>query len=45
MNIPNGDGTLEVGGAKKQQMSLEPQSYLSNASIQSHLTQDKAKIV
>ncbi|WP_341816351.1 ankyrin repeat domain-containing protein [Wolbachia endosymbiont (group A) of Nomada goodeniana] len=43
--LHNGDGTLEVGGAKKQQMSLEPQSYLSNASIQSHLTQDKAKIV
>ncbi|WP_265021563.1 ankyrin repeat domain-containing protein [Wolbachia endosymbiont (group A) of Icerya purchasi] len=28
------DDTLEVDGAK--QMSLEPQSYLSNASIQSH---------
>ncbi|WP_353285220.1 ankyrin repeat domain-containing protein [Wolbachia endosymbiont (group A) of Beris morrisii] len=28
------DGTLEVGSAK--QMSLEPQSYLSNASVHSH---------
>ncbi|WP_264736382.1 latrotoxin-related protein [Wolbachia endosymbiont (group A) of Rhinocyllus conicus] len=34
--LHNGDGTLEVDSAKKQQMSLEPQSYLSNASIQSH---------
>ncbi|MFP3022610.1 MAG: ankyrin repeat domain-containing protein, partial [Wolbachia sp.] len=34
--LHNRDGTLEVDGAKKQQMSLEPQSYLSNASIQSH---------
>ncbi|WP_143688758.1 ankyrin repeat domain-containing protein [Wolbachia endosymbiont of Laodelphax striatellus] len=34
--LHNGDGTLEVDGVKKQQMSLEPQSYLSNASIQSH---------
>ncbi|WP_264704376.1 ankyrin repeat domain-containing protein [Wolbachia endosymbiont (group B) of Apotomis betuletana] len=32
--LHNGDGRLEVDGAK--QMSLEPQSYLSNASIQSH---------
>ncbi|WP_425385343.1 ankyrin repeat domain-containing protein [Wolbachia endosymbiont (group B) of Schoenobius gigantella] len=32
--LHNRDGTLEVDGAK--QMSLEPQSYLSNASIQSH---------
>ncbi|WP_353283954.1 ankyrin repeat domain-containing protein [Wolbachia endosymbiont (group A) of Lypha dubia] len=32
--LHNGDGTLEVDDAK--QMSLEPQSYLSNASIQSH---------
>ncbi|MBR9982924.1 MAG: latrotoxin-related protein [Wolbachia endosymbiont of Homalodisca vitripennis] len=30
----NGDGRLEVDGAK--QMSLEPQSYLSNASVQGH---------
>ncbi|WP_353273619.1 tetratricopeptide repeat protein [Wolbachia endosymbiont (group A) of Agelastica alni] len=34
--LHNVDGTLEVDGAKKRQMSLEPQSYLSNASIQSH---------
>ncbi|WP_264339070.1 ankyrin repeat domain-containing protein [Wolbachia endosymbiont (group A) of Cydia splendana] len=32
--LHNGDGTLEVDGAK--QMSLEPQSYLSNASVHSH---------
>ncbi|WP_265027614.1 ankyrin repeat domain-containing protein [Wolbachia endosymbiont (group B) of Chorthippus parallelus] len=32
--LHNKDGTLEVGGAK--QMSLEPQSYLSNACVQSH---------
>ncbi|OAB79342.1 hypothetical protein WSTR_05300 [Wolbachia endosymbiont of Laodelphax striatellus] len=34
--LHNENGTLEVGGAKKQQMSLEPQSYLSNASVHSH---------
>ncbi|MBV2146358.1 MAG: latrotoxin-related protein, partial [Wolbachia endosymbiont of Pissodes strobi] len=32
--LHNRDGTLEVDGAK--QMSLEPQSYLSNASVHSH---------
>nr|WP_246198629.1 ankyrin repeat domain-containing protein [Wolbachia endosymbiont of Ctenocephalides felis wCfeJ] len=32
--LHNGDDRLEVDGGK--QMSLEPQSYLSNASIQSH---------
>ncbi|MGL9759577.1 MAG: latrotoxin-related protein [Wolbachia sp.] len=32
--LHNGDGTLEMDDAK--QMSLEPQSYLSNASIQNH---------
>ncbi|WP_353272524.1 latrotoxin-related protein [Wolbachia endosymbiont (group A) of Urophora cardui] len=32
--LHNRDGTLEVYGAK--QMSLEPQSYLSNASVHSH---------
>ncbi|WP_341823712.1 ankyrin repeat domain-containing protein [Wolbachia endosymbiont (group A) of Agelastica alni] len=32
--LHNIDGTLEVGDAK--QMSLEPQSYLSNASVHSH---------
>ncbi|WP_265024282.1 ankyrin repeat domain-containing protein [Wolbachia endosymbiont (group A) of Epagoge grotiana] len=32
--LHNGDGRLEVDGAK--QMSLEPQSYLSNASVHSH---------
>ncbi|WP_353286572.1 latrotoxin-related protein [Wolbachia endosymbiont (group A) of Crataerina pallida] len=34
--LHNENGTLEVGGAKKQQMSLEPQSYLSNASVHRH---------
>ncbi|WP_265032114.1 ankyrin repeat domain-containing protein [Wolbachia endosymbiont (group A) of Merzomyia westermanni] len=34
--LHGGDGKLEVRGAEKQQMSLEPQSYLSNASIQNH---------
>ncbi len=34
--LHNRDGTLEVDDAKKQQMSLEPQSYLSNASVHSH---------
>ncbi|MFP3020595.1 MAG: ankyrin repeat domain-containing protein [Wolbachia sp.] len=34
--LHNRDGTLEVDGTKKQQMSLEPQSYLSNASVHSH---------
>ncbi|BET30009.1 hypothetical protein wCauBTS_06160 [Wolbachia pipientis] len=34
--LHNRDGILEIDGVKKQQMSLEPQSYLSNASIQSH---------
>ncbi|WP_264377379.1 latrotoxin-related protein [Wolbachia endosymbiont (group B) of Leptidea sinapis] len=32
--LHNGDGRLEVDGAK--QMNLEPQSYLSNASVQDH---------
>ncbi|WP_338406603.1 ankyrin repeat domain-containing protein [Wolbachia endosymbiont (group A) of Longitarsus flavicornis] len=41
--LHNGDGTLEVGGAK--QMNLEPQSYLSNASVQGHLTQNKVKLI
>ncbi|MFP3022319.1 MAG: ankyrin repeat domain-containing protein, partial [Wolbachia sp.] len=34
--LHNGNGKLEVDGVKKQQMSLEPQSYLSNASVHSH---------
>ncbi len=34
--LHNRDGRLEVDDAKKQQMSLEPQSYLSNASVHSH---------
>ncbi|WP_264376206.1 ankyrin repeat domain-containing protein [Wolbachia endosymbiont (group B) of Idaea aversata] len=34
--LHNRDSTLEVDGTKKQQMSLEPQSYLSNASVHSH---------
>ncbi|WP_341815349.1 ankyrin repeat domain-containing protein [Wolbachia endosymbiont (group B) of Aricia artaxerxes] len=34
--LHNRDGTLEVDGTKKQQISLEPQSYLSNASVHSH---------
>ncbi|WP_265022323.1 ankyrin repeat domain-containing protein [Wolbachia endosymbiont (group B) of Ischnura elegans] len=34
--LHNRDGRLEVDGTKKQQMSLEPQSYLSNASVHSH---------
>ncbi|WP_179947101.1 latrotoxin-related protein, partial [Wolbachia endosymbiont of Bemisia tabaci] len=41
--LHNGDDRLEVDSAK--QMSLEPQSYLSNASIQGHLTQNKAKLI
>lgn len=40
--LHNGDGRLEVDGGK--QMSLEPQSYLSNASVQGHLTRDKVKL-
>ncbi|WP_341815970.1 ankyrin repeat domain-containing protein [Wolbachia endosymbiont (group B) of Idaea biselata] len=32
--LHSGDGRLEVDGAK--QMNLEPQSYLSNASVQGH---------
>ncbi len=35
--LHNGDGRLEVDGAKE--MSLEPQSYLSNASVQGHSMQ------
>ncbi|GKS79063.1 MULTISPECIES: ankyrin repeat domain-containing protein [unclassified Wolbachia] len=34
--LHGGDGKLEIRGVEKQEMSLEPQSYLSNASIQSH---------
>ncbi|MGL9757512.1 MAG: latrotoxin-related protein [Wolbachia sp.] len=34
--LHNRDGRLEVDSVKKQQMSLEPQSYLSNASVHSH---------
>ncbi|WP_341821557.1 ankyrin repeat domain-containing protein [Wolbachia endosymbiont (group B) of Idaea biselata] len=34
--LHNRDGRLEVDGTKKQQISLEPQSYLSNASVHSH---------
>ncbi|MCA7010493.1 ankyrin repeat domain-containing protein [Wolbachia endosymbiont of Tribolium confusum] len=34
--LHNRDGKLEVDGAKKQQMILEPQSHLSNASVHSH---------
>ncbi len=34
--LHNRGDTLEVDGAKKQQMSLEHQSYLSNASVHSH---------
>ncbi|MFT4313550.1 MAG: ankyrin repeat domain-containing protein [Wolbachia pipientis] len=41
--LHNGDGTLEVDDAK--QMNLEPQSYLSNASVQGHLTQNKVKLI
>ncbi|WP_254229428.1 ankyrin repeat domain-containing protein [Wolbachia pipientis] len=37
------DDKLEVDGAK--QMSLEPQSYLSNASVQGHLTRNKVKLI
>ncbi|MFT4314720.1 MAG: FxSxx-COOH system tetratricopeptide repeat protein [Wolbachia pipientis] len=40
--LHNGDDRLEVDGAK--QMSLEPQSYLSNASVQGHLIQDRGLI-
>ncbi|MFP3019775.1 MAG: latrotoxin-related protein [Wolbachia sp.] len=43
--LHNGDGRLEVDGAKKQQMNLETQSYLSNASVQGHLTRDKVKLI
>ncbi|WP_214303322.1 ankyrin repeat domain-containing protein [Wolbachia endosymbiont of Erebia cassioides] len=39
----NRDGRLEVDDAK--QMNLEPQSYLSNASVQGHLTRDKVKLI
>ncbi|WP_264730444.1 ankyrin repeat domain-containing protein [Wolbachia endosymbiont (group B) of Episyrphus balteatus] len=41
----NGDGRLEVNDVKEQQISLEPQSYLSNASIQGHLTRNKVKLI
>lgn len=41
--LHNGDDTLEVDGVK--QMSLEPQSYLRNASVQGHLTRDKVKLI
>ncbi|OAM06228.1 MAG: hypothetical protein TV41_07715 [Wolbachia endosymbiont of Dactylopius coccus] len=41
--LHNGDGTLEVDDAK--QMSLEPKSYLSNASVQGHLTRNKVKLI
>ncbi|WP_341811169.1 ankyrin repeat domain-containing protein [Wolbachia endosymbiont (group A) of Oxytorus armatus] len=34
--LHNRGGRLEVDGTKKQQISLEPQSYLSNASVHSH---------
>ncbi|WP_264376385.1 MULTISPECIES: ankyrin repeat domain-containing protein [unclassified Wolbachia] len=43
--LHNRDGRLEVDGAKKQQMNLEPQSYLSNASVQGHLTRNKVKLI
>ncbi|WP_264375752.1 ankyrin repeat domain-containing protein [Wolbachia endosymbiont (group B) of Sphaerophoria taeniata] len=41
----NGNGRLEVNDVKEQQISLEPQSYLSNASIQGHLTRNKVKLI
>ncbi len=41
--LHNRDGRLEVDDAK--QMSLEPQSYLSNASVQGHLTRNKVKLI
>ncbi|WP_264735425.1 hypothetical protein [Wolbachia endosymbiont (group A) of Rhinocyllus conicus] len=41
--LHNGDDTLEVDGVK--QMSLEPQSYLSNASIQSYSKRRKYQLV
>ncbi|WP_264337114.1 MULTISPECIES: latrotoxin-related protein [unclassified Wolbachia] len=35
--LNNRNSTLEVNDVKEQQISLEPQSYLSNASVQGHL--------
>ncbi|WP_374699796.1 ankyrin repeat domain-containing protein [Wolbachia endosymbiont (group A) of Limnophora tigrina] len=39
--LHNRDSTLEV---EEQQINLEPQSYLSNTSVQGHLTQDRGLI-
>ncbi|MFL3877280.1 latrotoxin-related protein [Wolbachia endosymbiont of Trichogramma kaykai] len=39
--LHNRDSTLEV---EEQQINLEPQSYLSNTSVQGHLIQDRGLI-
>ncbi|CAQ54400.1 ankyrin repeat domain-containing protein [Wolbachia endosymbiont of Culex quinquefasciatus] len=41
----NGDGRLEVDVVKEQKTNSGPQSYLSNASVQGHLTQNKVKLI
>ncbi|WP_264687638.1 ankyrin repeat domain-containing protein [Wolbachia endosymbiont (group B) of Erynnis tages] len=43
--LNNRNSTLEVNDVKEQQISLEPQSYLSNASVQGHLTRNKVKLI
>ncbi|QBB83766.1 MULTISPECIES: ankyrin repeat domain-containing protein [Wolbachia] len=40
--LHNRDSTLEV---EEQQINLEPQSCLSNTSVQGHLIQDKVKLI
>ncbi|WP_179947053.1 latrotoxin-related protein, partial [Wolbachia endosymbiont of Bemisia tabaci] len=40
--LHNRDSTLEV---EEQQINLEPQSYLSNTSVQGHLIQNKVKLI
>ncbi len=35
------DSTLKASNVKEQQISLEPKSYLSDTSVQCHLTQDR----
>lgn len=39
--LNNRESTLEVNDVKEQQISLEPKSYLSDTSVQGHLTQDR----
>ncbi len=39
--VLNRDSTLKASNVKERQISLEPKSYLSDTSVQGHLTQDR----